>query len=131
MVLAPMVVAPMIAQARALGKVLAREAFMYNACAMKRAPAKKRTPATVAAPPASRAGARVVSLLDPEIVLERAAKRFLAQPLDRCVKCHSTFIGHEPAFIHCYYCGKMARIANASLLLQEEFEMRSGMRAAS
>ena len=47
------------------------------------------------------------------------------------MKCHSTFIAHEPAFIHCYYCGKMARIANASLLLQEEFEMRSGMRAAS
>ena len=106
---------------------------MYNACAMKRAPAKKKTPAKVAAPmpPSSRGGARVVSLLDPEMVLERAAKRFLPQPLDRCVKCHSTFIGHEPAFIHCYYCGKMARIANASLLLQEEFEMRSGMRAAS
>ena len=106
---------------------------MYNACAMKRAPAKKKPSAkgTPLPPPSSRAGARVVSLLDPEIVLERAAKRFLPQPLDRCVKCHSTFIGHEPAFIHCYYCGKMARIANASLLLQEEFEMRSGMRAAS
>ena len=103
---------------------------MYNASAMKRAPARKKPPARAAAPP-SRSGARVVSLLDPEIMLERAAKRFLPQPLDRCVKCHSTFIGHEPAFIHCYYCGKMARIANASLFLQEEFEMRSGMRAAS
>lgn len=78
-----------------------------------------------------KAGARIVSLLDPEHVLERAAKRFLPQPIDRCVKCHSTFVGHEPAFIHCYYCGKMARIANASLVLQEEFELRSGMRAAS
>ena len=105
---------------------------MYNASAMKRAPARKKPPAKAAAStPPSRSGARVVSLLDPEIVLERAAKRFLPQPLDRCVKCHSTFIGHEPAFIHCYYCGKMARIANASLFLQEEFEMRSGMRAAS
>jgi hypothetical protein len=97
---------------------------MYNASAMKRASARKKPPAK-AAPmpmPAPRSGARVVSLLDPELVLERAA---------RCVKCHSTFIGHEPAFIHCYYCGKMARIANASLFLQEEFEMRSGMRAAS
>jgi hypothetical protein len=105
---------------------------MYNACAMKRAPAKKKPPARAVAPlaPSSR-GARVVSLLDPDIVLERAAKRFLPQPTDRCVKCHSTFVGYEPAFIHCYYCGKMARIANASLLLQEEFEMRSGMRAAS
>jgi hypothetical protein len=105
---------------------------MYNASAMKRAPARKKPPArTGPLPLPSRKGARVVSLLDPEVVLERAAKRFLPQPLDRCVKCHSTFIGHEPAFIHCYYCGKMARIANASLLLQEEFEMRSGMRAAS
>ena len=106
---------------------------MYNASAMKRAPVRKKTSAKpVAMPmPASRTGARVVSLLDPEIVLERAARRFLPQPLDRCVKCHSTFIAHEPAFIHCYYCGKMARIANASLFLQEEFEMRSGMRAAS
>jgi hypothetical protein len=106
---------------------------MYNASAMKRAPVKKKANAKAAALPLppSRSGARVVSLLDPEIVLERAAKRFLPQPLDRCVKCHSTFVGHEPAFIHCYYCGKMARIANASLFLQEEFEMRSGMRAAS
>jgi len=46
------------------------------------------------------------------------------------VKCNSTFIGREPAFIHCFYCGKMARIANASLLAQEEFEMRSGLRIA-
>ena len=106
---------------------------MYNASAMKRAPARKKPPVK-AAPlpmPSSKTGARVVSLLDPEFVLERAAKRFLPQPLDRCVKCHSTFIGHEPAFIHCYYCGKMARIANASLFVQEEFEMRSGLRAAS
>ena len=107
--------------------------FMYNASAMKRTGARKKPPAKANPLPAAspRRAARVVSLLDPDIVLERAAKRFLAQPLDRCVKCHSTFIGHEPAFIHCYYCGKMARIANASLFLQEEFEMRSGMRVAS
>ena len=106
---------------------------MYNACAMKRAPARKKSPAkpAVLPPPSPRSGARGVSLLDPDRMLERAAKRFLPQPLDRCVKCHSTFIGHEPAFVHCYYCGKMARIANASLVLQEEFELRSGMRAAS
>lgn len=106
---------------------------MYNASAMKRAPARKKPPVNAAAVPAAppKAGARVVSLLDPEHMLERAAKRFLPQPIDRCVKCHSTFICHEPAFIHCYYCGKMARIANASLFLQEEFEMRSGLRVAS
>jgi hypothetical protein len=106
---------------------------MYNASGMKRAGVGKKPSAKVAAPPAAppKTGARVVSLLDPDHVLERAAKRFLAQPIDRCVKCHSTFICHEPAFIHCYYCGKMARIANASLFVQEEFEMRSGLRAAS
>ena len=100
---------------------------------MKRAGVNKKPSVKPTLPPATaaKAGARVVSLLDPDLVLERAAKRFLAEPIDRCVKCHSTFIGHEPAFIHCYYCGKMARIANASLFLQEEFEMRSGMRAAS
>ena len=100
---------------------------------MKRAGVNKQPSAKAAPAPSAlpTSGGRVVSLLDPELVLERAAKRFLPQPLDRCIKCHSTFIGHEPAFIHCYYCGKMARIANASLFLQEEFEMRSGMRAAS
>jgi hypothetical protein len=105
---------------------------MYNASAMKRAQANKKA-AVKATRPAllSRRRARVVSLLDPEIVLERASKRFLAHPIDRCVKCHSTFICHEPAFIHCYYCGKMARIANVPLFVQEEFEMRSGLRAAS
>lgn len=80
--------------------------------------------------PAARGPAKVVSLLEPDLVLERTARRFLAQPIDRCVKCNSTFIGREPAFIHCFYCGKLARIANASLLAQEEFEMRSGLRIA-
>ncbi|HEX3178386.1 MAG TPA: hypothetical protein VHZ49_17045 [Methylomirabilota bacterium] len=102
---------------------------------MKRAGVNKKAVAKPLSSPApvspAKHSARVVSLLDPDLVLERAARRFLPQPIDRCVKCHSTFIGREPAFIHCYYCGKMARIANASLLLQEEFEMRSGMRAAS
>jgi hypothetical protein len=123
----------MMAQAGAVGKLLARGTFMYNASAMKRGPVRKKSTAkpAVLRVASSTRGARVVSLLDPELMLERAAKRFLPQPVERCVKCHSTFIGHEPAFIHCYYCGKMARIANASLLLQEEFEMRSGMRAAS
>ena len=80
---------------------------MYNASAMKRAPARKKPPAKAAGTPLPpKGGARVVSLLDPDIVLERAAKRFLPQPLDRCVKCHSTFICHEPAFIHCYYAAR-------------------------
>jgi hypothetical protein len=117
---------------------------MYNASAMKR-PGLKRKPsraverlrraaAHVPAPDAHaaapKAPAKVVSLLEPDLVLERAARRFLPHAIDRCVKCNSTFVGREPAFIHCYYCGKMARIANAPLALQEEFEMRSGLRIA-
>ena len=79
---------------------------------------------------AARGAAKVVSLLEPDLVLERTSRRFLAHPIDRCVKCNSTFVGREPAFIHCFYCGKLARIANTSLLAQEEFEMRSGLRIA-
>ena len=103
------------------GRAVAR---LRNAVASP-APASAPAPAGDARPPA-----RVVSLMDPELMLERAARRFLPQAVDRCVKCNSTFVGREPAFIHCYYCGKMARIANASLHLQEEFEMRSGFRIA-
>ncbi|HEY3098384.1 MAG TPA: hypothetical protein VGL14_05710 [Methylomirabilota bacterium] len=100
--------------------------------ALKRKPSRavERLRKAIAVDAAPRGPARVVSLLEPDLVLERAARRFLAQPLDRCVKCNSTFVGREPAFIHCFYCGKMARIANASLLAQEEFELRSGLRIA-
>jgi hypothetical protein len=73
----------------------------------------------------------IVLPLTPERVLQRAAKRFVDEVPDRCAKCGSTFVGREPAFIHCFYCGKMARIANASLLDQELFEIRSGLRLAS
>lgn len=75
---------------------------------------------------------RVVALtLTPERMLERATRKFLAQPTNKCVKCGSTFIVHEPAFIHCHYCGAMSRIANASLGTQELFELRMGLRLAS
>ena len=74
----------------------------------------------------------IVLPLTPERVLRRVAKRFVDDaPDDRCAKCGSTFVGREPAFIHCFYCGKMARIANASLVDQELFEIRSGLRLAS
>ena len=73
----------------------------------------------------------IVLPLTPERVLKRAAKRFVDDVPDRCAKCGSTFVGREPAFIHCFYCGKMARIANASMLEQEVFEIRSGLRLAS
>jgi hypothetical protein len=70
-------------------------------------------------------------VLTPERMLARASRRFLAERTSACVKCGSRFIVHEPAFIHCRYCGSIARIANRSLLEQEEFELRSGLRVAS
>ncbi len=86
----------------------------------------------MAAPPRRPAVAVVSRLpLTPERVLERVARRFLSEPGVACGKCGSTFIDREPAFVHCRYCGAMARIANASLSRQEEFELRSGLRLAS
>jgi hypothetical protein len=49
----------------------------------------------------------------------------------RCVKCGSTFVDLEPAFLHCRYCGSMTRIPAGSLADQEVFELRSGLRLAS
>jgi len=69
--------------------------------------------------------------LTPEHTLQRTAKRFLAAPQARCPKCDSTYVGREPAFIHCRLCGKLARIADAPLELQELWEIRSGLRIAS
>ena len=80
---------------------------------------------------APRAGRVVEFASTPERMLDRAARKFLQQPTDRCIKCGSAFVGREPAFIHCYYCGKMARIANASLGDQELYELRMGLRLAS
>lgn len=73
---------------------------------------------------------RVIRLLPPAV---RAAMAFkhVDTPGDRCGKCGSTFIAYEPAFVHCYCCGNLARIAGASLLAQELFELRSGLRLAS
>ena len=63
--------------------------------------------------------------------LQRAAKRFLSGSPTRCPKCDSTYVGREPAFIHCRLCGKLARIVDAPLELQELWEIRSGLRIAS
>ncbi|MGH7279658.1 MAG: hypothetical protein ACREJG_13375 [Candidatus Rokuibacteriota bacterium] len=82
------------------------------------------------APPGHDERGRVLTLT-PERVLHTASKRFLETPPDRCPKCGSTFVGREPAFLHCYYCGKMARIAEGSLADQELFELRCGLRLAS
>ena len=83
-------------------------------------------------PAASPTRLRVITLnITPERHLERASRKFLTDPSNRCVKCGSTFITREPAFVHCHYCGTMARIANASLGAQELFELRLGLRLAS
>ncbi len=80
-------------------------------------------PVTAASPPVA---GRVVPLPAPR---ERAAE---AHVLDgACGKCGSTFVSREPAFLHCHYCGSLARIASGSLLEQELFEIRSGLRLAS
>jgi hypothetical protein len=91
---------------------------------MKPAKTKRVKPEVPAAPAA-------VIRLTPEHTLQRAARRFLAGSQARCPKCDSTYVGREPAFIHCRLCGKLARIADAPLELQEIWEMRSGLRIAS
>jgi hypothetical protein len=81
---------------------------------------------------AAQSRGRVVTLtITPERMLERAARKFVKDPSGACVKCGSTFIAYEPAFVHCHYCGNMARIANASLAAQDLFELRLGLRLAS
>ena len=100
--------------------------------ATTRAAKAEHTAAKAAAAGLPRQRGRVVPLaITPERGLERAARRFLQGPGNACDKCGSTFIVREPAFVHCHYCGKMARIANASLGAQELFELRLGLRLAS
>ena len=74
--------------------------------------------------------ARVLRL-SPELALARAQKRFLTAPAGGCPKCHSSYVKHEPAFVHCRHCGTLARIAGAPLDVQELFELRSGLRSAA
>jgi hypothetical protein len=60
-----------------------------------------------------------------------APRAILAADADRCPKCESGYVVREPAFLHCRYCGNMAPIASGSLMDQELFERRSGLRLAS
>ncbi len=90
-------------------------------------PEHGESPSTTAAP---RRGAVIVRLT-PERRLEHAMATMATRDGDRCSKCDSRFVRREPAFLHCRYCGKMARLAGASLLDQELFELRSGLRIAS
>lgn len=70
-------------------------------------------------------------VLRPERFLVKAAKRPLQARTSRCTKCDSAFVEHEPAFVHCRYCGNLMRVAGASLLEQQLYELRSGLRVAS
>jgi hypothetical protein len=74
--------------------------------------------------------ARIVRLV-PRRLLERVSRGPGSQSPGGCIKCGSFFIEIEPAFVHCRYCGNLARIRGASLLAQEEYELRSGLRLAS
>jgi len=76
-----------------------------------------------------RAGATLVRFVPAGAA--RAGRNGRAHDPSRCHKCDSTYIVREPAFVHCRYCGAMHRIQSGSLLDQEEFEMRSGLRLAS
>ena len=73
---------------------------------------------------------KIVRLV-PRRLLERVAHAQAGETVGGCHKCGSLFLEIEPAFVHCRYCGSLSRIRGASLLAQEEWEMRSGMRLAS
>ena len=93
-------------------------------------------PRTVARRPRKRAvrplavQAKIVRLV-PRRLLERVVRGQAGEAGGGCHKCGSLFVEIEPAFIHCRYCGSLSRIHGASLLAQEEWEQRSGMRLAS
>ena len=74
--------------------------------------------------------AKIVRLV-PRRLLERVMRGQAGEANGGCHKCGSLFVEIEPAFIHCRYCGSLSRIHGASLLAQEEWEMRSGIRLAS
>lgn len=94
--------------------------------------ARKRK--TVKTPPKGAAKpevhAKIVRLV-PRRLLERVMRGQAGEANGGCHKCGSLFVEIEPAFIHCRYCGSLSRIHGASLLAQEEWETRSGMRLAS
>ena len=96
--------------------------------------ARKRKTATKAVPAPARepyeVQAKIVRFV-PRRLLERAVRSQAGENTGGCHKCGSRFLEIEPMFVHCRYCGSLSRIRGASLLAQEEWEMRSGMRLAS
>lgn len=94
---------------------------------------KRRTAARPARQSVAKAAdvrVKIVRLV-PRRLLERVARAQAGHGTGGCVKCGSLFLEIEPAFVHCRYCGSLSRIRGASLLAQEEYEMRSGLRLAS
>jgi hypothetical protein len=96
-------------------------------------PARRKTAARATRRSASRPAAARVKIvrLVPRRLLERVTRAEPGPAAGGCLKCGSLFLEIEPAFIHCRYCGSLSRIRGASLLAQEEYEMRSGLRLAS
>jgi hypothetical protein len=70
--------------------------------------------------------AKIVRLV-PRRLLDRVRAAKGEPDRGGCHKCGSHFIEVEPAFVHCRYCGSLSRIRGASLLAQEEYELRSGV----
>lgn len=90
----------------------------------------KRTASRASArTPARRRDVTVIALA-PARTLARARQEIVASR-PHCPKCGSAFVQREPAFLHCHYCGHLARIPAGSLLAQELFELRAGLRLAS
>ena len=94
--------------------------------AARKSRAPEQAPELHEAPEPHEIQAKIVKLT-PRRLLERVNRAHGGG----CIKCGSHFIEIEPAFVHCRYCGNMSRIRGASLLAQEEWELRSGMRLAS
>jgi hypothetical protein len=95
---------------------------------------RKRRTAAAPARKRARKGSSVrvkIVRLVPRHLLERVTRAQPGPGPGGCVKCGSLFLEIEPAFVHCRYCGSLSRIRGASLLAQEEYELRSGLRLAS
>lgn len=95
-----------------------------------RAPKTPTRRARSGAPEPHEVRVKIVRLV-PRRLLERVVRAQAGESPHGCHKCGSLFVEIEPAFVHCRYCGSLSRIRGASLLAQEEWEMRSGMRLAS
>jgi hypothetical protein len=74
------------------------------------------------------AGARVIELGHARGEARRW-KTIVHERVSRCTKCASSFVQHEPAFVHCRFCGNMMRVAGAEVMAQDTYELRSGLRS--